>query len=74
MQDDLEYTGVDKQTYTLRDQAKHALRRVKGLLVAVLEPEGDKHWQVLESLQVLRNSYLPLSTLNADADFQRLFC
>ena len=40
------------------------------LLVAVLQLEGDKHWQVLKSLKVLRNSYLPLSTLNVNADFQ----
>ena len=40
------------------------------MLVAVLKLEGDKHWQVLESLKVLRNSNLPLSTLKADADFQ----
>ncbi len=46
------------------------MRRAKALLVAVLELEGDKHWQVLKSLKVLRNSYLPLSTLNAYADFQ----
>ena len=69
MQDDL-LIG-DKQSYILLVEAKSASHRAKALLVAVLELEGDKHRQVLESLKVLRNSHLPFSTLNADADFQR---
>lgn len=66
----IKHTGTDKETYILLVEAKSALCRAKALLVAVLELESDKHWQVLKSLKVLRNSYLPLSTLKADADFQ----
>lgn len=39
--------------------------KAKGALVAGFKLKGDKHWQVLEPQEILRDSDLPLSTLHA---------